>query len=362
MATSKVGLYRETKYTTSQGRPARKKIKINLGRGRRPNELTGTAFHLRYFCPSRNKRVWEAVGSDLNAALAARQHKADYLAAKAKGIAVDEPGIENRRSLDDAIALYFANLSAQGRDPKTIRTYRYALTEFRASCAKTYLEQLTRQDMINFMGHLRRTPRRKRRSGDPNRTFYNKTSHVGIFLKAFGVPQLLKRSEYPKYTPKAVSYYNDAQMKALFAAAKNAEERFTLSYFLMTGVRDGEAGHAEYSDVKDGNLYIIDKPHLNWHPKQHQIRTIPIPPDLEAAIEERRKRHPDQKLIFPTKAGRSNGHLLRVIQRIAECAGFEADLHTFRRTYATMLSNQIKNVRVIQLLLGHKDLNSPWCK
>jgi integrase len=290
--------------------------------------------------------------------MAARQHKADYLAAKSKGIAVEELGEDSRLRLDDAIEQYFANLAAQGRDYKTIGTYRYAVTQFRESCSKTYLDQLTRQDMINFMGYLRRLPRTKRKRGDPNRTFYNKTSHVGIFLKAFGVPQLLKRREYPKYTPKPVSYYNAEEMRALFAAAVDAEERFVLSYFLKTGVRDGEAGHAEYTDIKDGNLYIIDKPHLSWHPKQHQIRTIPIPSDLIPAIGERRGRNPGTNLIFPTKSGRPDRHLLRVVQRIAERAGFEADLHTFRRTYATMLANEMKNVRVIQYLLGHKDLKT----
>jgi integrase len=130
--------------------------------------------------------------------------------------------------------------------------------------------------LIDFMGWLRKqpqklrkdgTPRKQRRSGDPNRTYFNKVNNVVIFLSARGINRLLKKSEYPKFAEKPVVYYDAEQVKALYAAAKNDEERFTLDYFLKSGVRDGEAAHAEYSDVKGGFLNIVDKPHLNWHPK-----------------------------------------------------------------------------------------------
>jgi integrase len=82
-----------------------------------------------------------------------------------------------------------------------------------------------------------------------------------------------------------VVYYDAEQIKAMYAAAEDDEERFMMDYFLKSGVRDGEAAHAEYSDVKGGFLNIVDKPHLDWHPKHWHIRRIPIPRDLIAAIE-----------------------------------------------------------------------------
>jgi integrase len=203
------------------------------------------------------------------------------------------------------------------------------------------------------------TPRKKRKSGDPNRTYYNKVNNVVIFLSAHGMNRLLKKSEYPKYADKPVVFYDTGQVKTLYSNCIEEEERFTLNYFLKAGVRDGEAGHAEYTDVKDGFLNIVDKPHLSWHPKQWHIRRIPIPQDLVSAIAERQKRNPDSKLIFPNQVGKPNQHLLRVVQRIAERAGntFHADLHTFRRTYATLFSGTTK-IQTIQYLLGHKDIKT----
>src|SRR5208282_1748298 len=131
-----------------------------------------------------------------------------------------------------------------------------AVEQFRRSCAKKSLSEIGRQDLIDFMGWLRKqppklrkdgTPRKPRRSGDPNRTYFNKVNNVVIFLSAHGINRLLKKSEYPKFAEKAVVYYEAEQVKALYAAAKSDEERFTLDYFLKSGVRDGEAAHAEYS-------------------------------------------------------------------------------------------------------------------
>jgi integrase len=274
----------------------------------------------------------------------------------------------SKLSMDDAVEQYYKNLHSQGKDPKTIRAYKVAVEEFRKSCTKKFLSEIGRQDLIDFMGWLRKqppklrkddTPRKPRRSGDPNRTYFNKVNNVVIFLSAHGINRLLKKSEYPKFAEKPVVYYEAEQVKALYAATKNDEERFTLDYFLKSGVRDGEAAHAEYSDVKSGFLNIVDKPHLKWHPKHWHIRRIPIPQDLIAAIAERQRKNPNSKLIFPNGAGNPDEHLLRIVQRVAKNAGntFHADLHTFRRTYATLFSGTAK-IQTIQYLLGHKDIKT----
>lgn len=274
----------------------------------------------------------------------------------------------SRLSIEDAVKQYFKNLQSQGKDPKTIRAYKVAVEEFRKSCTKRFMDEIGKQDLIDFMGWIRTqpaklrkdgTPRKPRRSGDANRTYFNKVNNVVIFLSAHGINRLLKKSEYPKFAEKPVVYYDAAQVKALYAAAKNDEDCFTLDYFLKTGVRDGEAAHAEYSDLKDGFLNIVDKPHLKWHPKHWHIRRIPIPQDLVAVIGERQRRNPGCSLIFPNAAGNPDEHLLRIVQRIAKNAGgtFHADLHTFRRTYATLFSGTTK-IQTIQYLLGHKDIKT----
>jgi integrase/recombinase XerD len=318
------------------------------------------------------KQPFVQVGNDPYIALDKLEEKKRWLRDRERRVVPQTPANAktegSRRNMDDAVEQYYKNLHSQGKDPKTVRAYKVAVEEFRKSCTKKLLSEIGPQDLIDFMGWLPKqppklrkdgTPRKQRRSGDPNRTYFNKVNNVVIFLSAHGINRLLKKSEYPKFAEKPVVYYEAEHVKALYTAAKNDEERFTLDYFLKSGVRDGEAAHAEYGDVKGGFLNIVDKPHLKWHPKHWHIRRIPIPQDLVAAIAERQKQNPGSKLIFPNGAGNPDEHLLRTVQRIAKRAGgtFHADLHTFRRTYATLFSGTAK-IQTIQYLLGHKDIKT----
>jgi len=366
--------------TTKDGKaPFCKPVYLSKGRlkphyaivNRRPEHHPEGVYYVRFGRKGR-KQKFVSVGNDPYVALDKLAEKERWLRDRERGVPYadsDSPTPESSRlRVDAAVEQYFKNLQSQGKDSKTIRAYKLAMNEFRQSCTKKFLDEMRKQDLIDFMGWLRTrppklrkdgTPRKPRRSGDPNRTYFNKVNDIVIFLSAHGINRLLKKSEYPKFAEKPVVYYDAEQVKIMYAAAKDDEERFMVDYFLKTGVRDGEAAHAEYGDVKGGFLNIVDKPHLDWHPKHWHIRRIPIPLDLVAAIANRQRQNPGCKLIFPNKGGKPDQHLLRIVQRVAKRAGgtFHADLHTFRRTYATLFSGTTK-IQTIQYLLGHKDIKT----
>jgi integrase/recombinase XerD len=263
-----------------------------------------------------------------------------------------------RITIADAVVTYFANLAAQGKDPKSIRTYRVAVNAFVASCSKTYIDQIDRQDLFEFMAYLQSQPKRKRKHSNPERTYNNKVSHAVIFLKAFGKERLLKKSEYPAYDEKTVTAHTDAELTLLYSHA-DKEEQFLLDYFLGSAVRDGEAAHAEFSDLSGRVLEVKRKPHLNWSPKQHHCRKITIPQSLVDAIRDRQKKS-SWALIFPNGDGLPKHHLLRDLQKLAERAGakFHTELHKLRKTCATRWAVAGMPVHVIQRLLGHKSLET----
>src|SRR5208282_777758 len=96
----------------------------------------------------------------------------------------------NGITIESAVVTYFANLVAQGKDPKTIRTYRVAVDGFVASCSKKYVDEIEKQDMFDYMAWLRKQRLPKRKHSNPERTHNNKVSHTVIFLKAFGKERL----------------------------------------------------------------------------------------------------------------------------------------------------------------------------
>jgi len=86
--------------------------------------------------------------------------------------------------LAQASEKYFADLEARGVDAKSIRSYRTGVDPFVQTCKKACIEDVIKQDMIDFMGWLREQPLRKRRNSNPERTYSNKVGYVAIFLRA----------------------------------------------------------------------------------------------------------------------------------------------------------------------------------
>jgi integrase len=262
-----------------------------------------------------------------------------------------------RVKIADAVSIYFENLLAQGKDAKTIATYKIAVNGFVASFSKTFVDEIEKQDLFGYLAWLRKQPKRPRKNSNVERTYYNKVSHLAIFLKAFGKANLLKAAEYPAYDEKPVKAHTDSELNLLYAMATK-DERFLLDYFLGSGVREGEASHAEFSDLTGNVLEIKRKPHLKWHPKKHVQRNIILPQFLADNIRARAEKS-TSRLIFPNSKGRPNQHLLRTLQDLADRANapFHTELHKLRKTCATRWAKYLP-VHRIQKLLGHKNLET----
>ena len=323
-------------------------------------DANATTFYLRF--PQGGKRKSLPAGG--NVFKAEEQRKALEAQIFIGGKLTDAPAPAQsprqttaRRTIADAVSIYFRNLEAQGKSRRSVQTYRFAVDQFVLSCTKTFVDEIDKQDVFDFLRWLRNRPAKPRKHANPERTFFNKANHVAIFLKAFGKPNLLKAAEYPVYDEKPVRAHTNAELAVLYAAA-NSEERFLLDYFLGSAVRDGEAAYSEYTDLTGNVLEIRRKLHLNWHPKKHVQRKVTIPQALADAIRARQATS-SSTLIFPNGGGKPNQHLLRDLQDLAKKAGaeFHTELHRLRKTCATRWAEHIP-VHRIQILLGHKSLET----
>ena len=66
-------------------------------------------------------------------------------------------------------------------------------------------------------GWLRKQPIPMRKHGNAERTWFNKISHIPIFLKALGRSELLKQSEYPQFE-ETLTAHSDEELQHLFYA------------------------------------------------------------------------------------------------------------------------------------------------
>jgi hypothetical protein len=114
---------------------ARRYQKLNLGRGRRPADLTGPYF-LRYSLAD-GTRPWEAVGDDLDVAIEPQKRKQAYFEALDANVPVVQDQDDARRTkITDAVYQWFAEVQLfqgkdqQGKSEKTLRAYHYRLGFF----------------------------------------------------------------------------------------------------------------------------------------------------------------------------------------------------------------------------------------
>ncbi len=320
------------------------KIKPNvvLVKGKEERHTEGS-----YFLNHRNQ--WIAAGDDALDAQRGRSLRLNRLEyERLSGKAPAPATVTGRTPLAAAEEKYFSNAEARGLDPKSIRAYRSAVSPFVAQCKKTFVEDVSRQDLIDFIGWLRKQPVPERKHGNPARTMNNKVGHVRIFLKEFGVTKLLKKNEEPKYHKKKVVAHTDEELALLYWPA-DAEEVFLLDFFIGSMARDHEAYGCRYADLTGTTLTLYGK--------QHKTRTVEISPRLAEAIIERRKRSKSEYL-FPNGKGHPNQHLLRDLQRLAKKvrAQFHCELHKLRKTGASR--RYLAGVPLVTLMqeLGHESL------
>ena len=122
------------------------------------------------------------------------------------------------------------------------------------------------------------------------------------------------------------------------------------------GLRLGEAVKIEVGDIDkaSGNLTVIGK--------GNRQRLLPIPPSTLQSIRTLWKSHRHPQYLFPNRYG--NTHISDTTVRIAFNQAAESleikDVtpHVLRHSFATRLLEKGVDVRIVQMLLGHKSINS----
>jgi site-specific recombinase XerD len=161
----------------------------------------------------------------------------------------------------------------------------------------------------------------------------------------------------PQELPRALS---EEQVSRLFAAAKNAQQRLILALLLYGGLRRGEVTRLRAADV------LLEQAAMLIRGKGGKQRTVPICGPLEVAlhgyIAKRPVSHCPELIIGRQgKVGLKPRSINRIFRACVERAGLspaEVTPHTLRHTFATHLIRHGVDVRTVQELLGHADLET----
>jgi integrase len=265
-------------------------------------------------------------GSDPSLATVALQRRSHALQGLALGLKITEPSVaepaipssvqqtdsedQQGRLLSNCIISYLAE-TGEHKAERTFRAYRETLALFTAAVKREHIEDITREDMLAFAAFLKKR-------GNAPRTVRNRVDYFQIFLHHFGLPSLLKGKDLPKFTEKQVRAYRPTELARMFGQVTQ-DESDLLHFLLCTGAREQEARFACWADVDlESRTYTFTE-HLDlgYRPKDKEEGTIPIPDLLVKVLRNRREKYPRTRLIFSGTHGKSNGHALHIIKRLA---------------------------------------------
>lgn len=329
------------------------------------------------------KRRLEPVGADAQDAAEKARIKQAELAAVRNGIIPAAPVVEasqDRTTLKHALDAY-KDYVRYHRSLRTFRTYRPILDCFSEFCIKTYVDEVERQDLLDFATHCMK-------QGQKGKSIYNKLVVLSQVMKQHGRPKLLNGADWPSFVETVRPIYEDLELAKLFkACAKSEEVRF--KFYLMSGFRDAEGRFVTWRDVdfKHMAVRVTAKPHWGFHPKNWEEREVPVPQKLIVLLKAFRPANatPDDP-IFPSATGRPDGAMLEKLKVVAfrgelNCGHCTVShklengtvkinrcaegaycgrwfLHKFRHTYATRHLQDGIDIRTLQQWMGHRDIAS----
>ncbi len=370
----KVSIYIREKKVSAVGKPYWGFEPVQLGRGRKPGK---GSFYIRHQSDT-GKQQWLPAGDTYPAAAELRDKLVATKLANRSGLTLEQAeDLENvgRVSVKEAVADYLKAKAHKAK--KTLAAYKLALDCFTESLPHRvrFLDEVTEATVRHYVDAMTI-------AGLSPKTVKNRTLIVSFLLKHAGSKVKTKWNELPTVEKQPVRAFSQDELRKVFQAMDD-EDHSAFSFFLGSGCREQEVSHAEWSDVDfQHRIFTVRaKPEWGFAPKSHEARQIPLPEELVNMLKERRKKSED-KLIFPNRDSRPNGHFLRILKRIALSAGLNCGhctakmdgtkklsckthpvcehwyLHRFRKTFATKIHHAGMPLRDLQVILGHKSLET----
>jgi integrase len=329
-------------------------------------------YHIEWYQGGKRRR--QSVGDFAEVVEAARRKSIEVNAQKAGIIeASQEPG-QQRVTIGQAIDEYLDFIKAH-RKERTYVTYRYTLDKLlRVWCRRSFVDQITRDDILQFMTDCYK-------HGLGKRTVYDKLVVVLQLFKRYGKIKLIESTDWPEYVDTIRPIYEAEEIEAMLKHADQDEAVF-LKFLLASGFRDCEVRHVAWRDMDFRNslVRVTAKPLWGFGPKNWEERAVPLPTALVEQLQKLRERRngvPSQ-LVFPNSKGNPDSENDMIVKRVAERAELNCGqcvtkhgnkcaqgpycrhffLHKFRHTFATEHLRHGVDIRTLQSWMGHRDIKS----
>jgi len=267
-----------------------------------------------------------------------------------------------RLGFEEAASAFLDYLSSyRGYSIHTVKAYARDLRELRGFLARRHRsikrpDQVRREMVVQFAislkGQAPLTVRRKVAAVASFYGFLQDTGQVDI-NPARGLP-------LPKVAKALPAALGEEQARALLEAAHTPWHRAMLALLLFAGLRRGEVTAITLDDLDLLNAQLLVRG------KGAKQRVVPLTPVVIEAIREYLPCRPqtESNHLFVSRVGGLPIHgrvAGRMLDHVLERAGLDHEgitPHRLRHTFATHLIRAGVDIRTVQELLGHADLQT----
>jgi len=321
-------------------------------------ELHAEGNYYVHFIQNR-RQVWKKIGPNPAEAVRAADWQRSYLSAVVQGIPVKTE--DRPLMVSDTLYGYLEEYRLSKR-PESYALMKQTLDEFfgydkpngvrvHGFLRGNIVSQITRLDLLQYKAWLIERGRSERTAG-------NKMLRVNQYLRAV---QSLKPGEGlvtvkdAKFNELEPEVYDEKELRAFFRAC-NSFQLAVFKTLLMSGLRKQELENLTWEDVNftAGTLKVSAK--AGFSPKTWEERTIEVPGGVLKILKTLTRK---SDYVFANGNGHKYTHMWDDCAEIARRAGVKkSHPHKFRATYATKLLQSGVDLKTVQKLLGHKNLES----
>ena len=231
----------------------------------------------------------------------------------------------------------------------TIRNYLAANSQLLAFVGKSP-DEINRDDVKSFMAE--------------NLTDRSAATII-LFLSAikFAYSNIFQQDptlsiKRPKRERNIPSVLTKEEVKAVRSALKTKKSKLMISLIYACGFRV-----SELTNLKVNDLNFEEKTGHVRHGKGKKDRIFNIPDSLFVALKKQslsQEEHGEENLFSGNNGKLSTRNIQKIVEKAAKEAGIKKSVspHTLRHSFATHLLENGVDIRKIQELLGHADLNT----
>lgn len=162
----------------------------------------------------------------------------------------------------------------------------------------------------------------------------------------------IKRPRKEKRLPEVLS---KEEIKDLIEAANTQKSKLIIQFLYATGLRVSELVNLKVQD-----LNLNEKTGKVVKGKGNKDRMFILPEKLINELQNHIKEHPQNIFLFSKEKPITTRNIQKIVRATAQRADITKKVtpHTLRHSYATHLLESGTDIRIIQTLLGHENLNT----